>query len=78
MSQPKRTISNHDILLIKNWAREYLMQLPAQTVLEGTTKPLGEGDQLALAYIHAVLSYVGEPGLHITIKTHEPLPHEPV
>lgn len=78
MSKPERMITLPDLLLVKNWAKEFLVALPSQTKIEGFNQPLSDGDKLALAYVHGVLSLLGEPTIHVKIKVVKPEGYEPV
>jgi hypothetical protein len=78
MSKPTRKITPHDLLLVKSWAKDFLIQTPDGSNLAGWNSRLTDGDMHALAFVEAVLKLLGEDTIHVKVDLVPPMDHDPV
>jgi hypothetical protein len=63
-----RKITYKDVVLVKGWAKDFLIQIQNGAKIEGKIGPLDDGDQLAISYINAVLNLVGAADVKIELE----------
>jgi hypothetical protein len=78
MSKPARFITHHDILKIQGWAKENLIAMPGDATMLNLGRPMNQGERLAVAYVGAVLSLLGEDTIHVKVQEGRPPDSEPL
>lgn len=80
MKTKKIKINHRDLIALMGHAKTYLLAQPNVAYIDGSHRPLTEGEKLALAYMGAAFMVAGGKGVdtsHIVIEYDDSM-HDPV